>query len=58
MQKRFRTQIRLPREIEIWLKQKAEVSGRSMNGQLVRELERCQLSDLAGRVLLIPEGQK
>lgn len=42
MKDRFRTQVRLPRELEDWLKEKAKASSRSMNGQLVYELERAR----------------
>lgn len=42
---KYRTQIRLPHDVAAWLKAKAKHSGRSMNAQLVRELERCQTLD-------------
>lgn len=35
-----RTQVRLPRELADWLKQKAKEHHRSMNGELVAALER------------------
>lgn len=40
MKDRYRSQVRLPRDLAEWLKEKAKGSGRSQNGQLVYELER------------------
>jgi hypothetical protein len=40
MKDRYRSQIRLPQNLAQWLRDKAKAEGRSMNGQLVYELER------------------
>lgn len=42
---KYRTQIRLPHDVAEWLKAKAKNTGRSMNAQLVLELEKCQMRD-------------
>lgn len=42
MQTVFRTQVRIPKDLAEWLKQKARESHRSMNGQLVVLLEQCR----------------
>lgn len=40
MNNRYRSQVRLPQLLAEWLKEKASAEGRSMNAQLVYELER------------------
>ena len=40
MTERYRSQVRLPPKLAQWLKDKAKSEGRSMNAQLVYELER------------------
>lgn len=47
---KYRTQVRIPNDVAAWLKAKAKHSGRSMNAQLVRELERCQVLDESKQV--------
>lgn len=39
MKDTMRTQVRIPKELAEWLKQKAKENHRSMNGQLVEFLE-------------------
>lgn len=39
---RYRSQVRLPSTLAQWLKDKAKAEGRSMNAQLVYELERAR----------------
>lgn len=38
----YRSQVRFPRQLSEWLKEKAEKENRSMNAQLIYELERAR----------------